>query len=244
MRRFSARGGAVLRRGLALARAEFAVLLTLTVVAGGLWGFVKIAGEVLEGDTDEFDRAVILLLRNPADPSDPIGPVWFEEMMRDATALGSHFFVVLASLSVLFFLMMIRKWGAAVLVLAAVAGGTALSFGLKLAFERTRPDLVPHGAEVYTASFPSGHATLAAVTLLTLGALLTRLQVRRRVKAYFLAVSVLTTLIVGVSRIYLGVHWPTDVMAGWFLGSAWAMLVWLAALWLQRRGKVEPEGDG
>jgi undecaprenyl-diphosphatase len=114
-----------------------------------------------------------------------------------------------------------------------------LSTLLKLGFERPRPDLVPHAVVVYTASFPSGHAMLSAVTWLTLGALLMRVEPRRRVKAYVLALAVLTTLLVGASRIYLGVHWPTDVLAGWCIGAAWALMCWLAALWLQRRGRVE-----
>jgi undecaprenyl-diphosphatase len=85
---------------------------------------------------------------------------------------------------------------------------------------------------------------LSAVTYLTLGALLARLQVRRREKYYFLAISLILTALVGLSRVYLGVHWPTDVLAGWSVGAAWAMFVWLLALWLQRRGDVEHIGNG
>jgi undecaprenyl-diphosphatase len=93
-------------------------------------------------------------------------------------------------------------------------------------------------------SFPSNHAMGSAVTYLTLGALLARLEVKPRVKGYFLVISVLLTVLVGLSRIYLGVHWPTDVLAGWSVGAAWAMGVWLVALWLQRRGKVEQVDAG
>ncbi|MYZ47859.1 phosphatase PAP2 family protein [Propylenella binzhouense] len=236
-------GVALFRRSLALARAEIATLAILLVIAGGSWTFVELAEEVREGSTAAFDRAIILALRNPANLSDPLGPRWFEEMMRDVTALGSTFFITLSAVLVVVYLLMIRKRGAALMVLFSVAGGTLLSFSLKRVFERSRPDLVPHGAEVYTASFPSGHATLSAVTFLTLGVLLTRLEPKRRLKVFFLAVSVGLTLIVGGSRIYLGVHWPTDILAGWALGSAWAMFVWLVALWLQRRGEVEQSVD-
>ena len=145
--------------------------------------------------------------------------------------------------------MLARQRGAARLVAVSVGGGTALSSLLKLGFARPRPDLVPHAVEVYTASFPSGHAMLSAVTYLTLAALLARVQPRRRLRIYVLALAVLTSLLVGASRVYLGVHWPSDVAAGWCVGAAWALLCWLAALRLQRTGRVEradpaPPGDG
>jgi undecaprenyl-diphosphatase len=117
-----------------------------------------------------------------------------------------------------------------------------LSTLLKMGFDRPRPDLVPHGALVYTASFPSGHATLSAVVYLTLGALLARVQPRLVLKLYLLGLAILLTVMVGVSRVYLGVHWPTDVLAGWAVGAAWALLCWATALWLQRRGRVEGPG--
>lgn len=232
-------GRMLVGRGIELARREIGPLAVILLIAAGIWGFGVLASEMLEGETGGFDRAVILALRNPADPSDPLGPRWFEEMARDITALGSMAVLTLVSLVVIGFLVMVRKTGAALLVAASVGGGTLLSILLKSAFERPRPDLVPHAVEVYTASFPSGHAMLTAVTYLTLGALLMRVQPRRRVKVYFLAVAAVVSLLVGVSRVYLGVHWPTDVLAGWCVGSAWAMGCWLAALWLQRQGQVE-----
>ena len=113
---------------------------------------------------------------------------------------------------------------------------------MKWVFSRPRPDLVPHGAEVYTASFPSGHSMMSAVVYLTLGALLARTQSDRSVKTYVLAMAVVLTVLVGTSRVYLGVHWPTDVLAGWALGGAWALVCWSAMTWLQSRGQVEAEG--
>jgi undecaprenyl-diphosphatase len=141
------------------------------------------------------------------------------------------------------FLVFVRKRGAALLVAVSVGGGSALGHLLKFGFDRPRPDLVPHGVLVHTASFPSSHAMMSAVVYLTLGALLARVQPRRRVKAYLLFLGILLTLIVGSSRVYLGVHWPSDVLAGWTLGAAWALLCWLVALWLQRRGQVETNNE-
>jgi undecaprenyl-diphosphatase len=223
---------------LQLGRREIGPLAAVLLAAGSALAFGKLAEEVLEGDTRTFDRTMLLALRDPADLSDPVGPVWVEEMARDVTSLGGTAVLVLVSVAVIGFLLMVRKRGAALLVLGSIGGGVLLSTILKNVFERTRPDLVPHAVHVYTASFPSGHAMLSAVTYLTLGALLTRVQPQRRVKAYLLTVAVVLT---GVSRVYLGVHWPTDVLAGWCIGSAWAMLCWLAALWLQRRGQVEQD---
>ena len=220
------------------------MLATIAILAGGISAFISLADEVVEGDTVDFDRAVILALRNPADLSDPLGPLWLEEAVRDVTALGGNFVLAFVAVAVIGFLLLTRRRGAALLVLASVAGGALIGTALKIGFERPRPDLVPHGAIVYTASFPSNHAVLSAATYLTLGALLARLQVRRREKYYFLAISMTLTALVGLSRIYLGVHWPTDVLAGWSIGAAWAMFVWLIALWLQRRGDVEQIGHG
>ena len=131
----------------------------------------------------------------------------------------------------------------AVLLIVATLGALGLSTLLKNTIDRERPDLVPHHTRVYTASFPSGHSMLAASTFLTMGALLARVQRRKRMKAYILLVAITATLLVGLSRVYLGVHWPTDVLAGWTAGAAWALSCWLLARWLQRRHEVESETE-
>jgi undecaprenyl-diphosphatase len=218
---------------------EAGPLISLTLLSLFAWIFVEIAGEVLEGDVTRFDRTLLLALRSAGDPSDPIGPRWFEEAARDVTGLGGTTVLTFVTLAAIAYLVMTGKSHAALLVLVAVAGGMLLSTALKLGFARPRPDLVPHGARVYTASFPSGHAMLSAVTYLTLGALLARVQPQRRVKAFLLGLAILLTLVIGMSRVYLGVHWPSDVLAGWCGGAAWASLCWFIALQLQRRGEVE-----
>ncbi|RYZ98946.1 MAG: phosphatase PAP2 family protein, partial [Moraxellaceae bacterium] len=177
--------------------------------------------------------------RNPADLSDPIGPRWVEEIGRDFTALGGNAVLTLLTLATVGFLIFEGKRRIAVVVLVATMGALSVSTALKYSFDRERPDLVPHGSVVYTASFPSGHSMLAASTYLTLGALLARVQQRRRMKVYILLVAITLTVLVGISRVYLGVHWPTDVMAGWIAGAGWALMCWLLARWLQQKGAVE-----
>lgn len=222
--------------------AESGVLAALCLLAGTAFGMLELADEIQQGDTRNFDTAILLAFRNPADLADPIGPRWVEVMMKDLTSLGSTAVLALITLAAVGYLIIERKYHAMLFVIAAVGGGTLLSFGLKLGFERPRPDLVAHGAEVFTASFPSGHAMMSTVTYLTLGALLARVQRRHRIKLYFLGVAVAISLIVGVTRVYLGVHWPTDVLAGWTVGAAWGLACWLVALWLQGRGQLETGG--
>jgi undecaprenyl-diphosphatase len=222
--------------------AEVLPLVLLVLFAGGIWAFAELADEVKEGGTRQFDERVLLAFRNPANQKDPLGPPWVEETERDFTALGGVAVMTLLTLGVSGFLLLDRKNHAAVLVLLAVAGGLLLSTVLKHGVDRPRPDLVPHGSYVYTSSFPSGHSTMAAATYLTLGALLGRVHRRRRIKLFLIGFAMLITLLVGVSRVYLAVHWPTDVLAGWTLGGLWALVCWLLARWLQQRGQVETEG--
>lgn len=214
---------------------ELGTLVALLVAAGGLWLFVELGDEVLEGDTVGVDEALLLAFRTAGDPSDPIGPIWAEELARDITGLGSAGILTVVTLAAVGFLFLQGKRHLALYVVAAVTSGVLVSSVLKLAFDRPRPELVPHGHIVYTASFPSGHAMLSAVTYLTLGALLAGAQSSLRMKAYLLGLAAFLSLLVGVSRVYLGVHWPTDVLAGWCVGSAWALLCWAVALWLERR---------
>jgi undecaprenyl-diphosphatase len=221
------------------ARAEIGALAVVLIAALALLGFGILAATVTDGGTAGFDKAVLLALRSGDNLWDPIGPRWLERAVGDVTSLGSFAVLGLITIGAAGYLVADGKRHAAIFVLVATGGGTALSSVMKLLFERPRPDVVAHLVPVQTLSFPSGHAMLSAVTFLTLGAILMRVQPRRRMKAYILAAAITLTLLVGLSRIYLGVHWPTDVLAGWCLGSAWALVCWLVAAWLQARQQVE-----
>jgi undecaprenyl-diphosphatase len=213
---------------------EAATLVALLCAAGGVWLFVELADDVLEGDTAAVDETLLLMLRTADDSTDPLGPTWVEELARDVTGLGGAAVLTILTLAAAGFLGLQRKRWLALYVLAAVASGVIVSTMLKLGFDRPRPDLVPHGQIVYTSSFPSGHSMLSAVVFLTLGALLARGQRNLRLRAYLIVLAVFLTAVVGVSRVYLGVHWPTDVLAGWTAGAAWALLCWAVAARLRR----------
>ena len=232
-----------IRRLRFLPAVEAGTLLSIIIIAGGVLLFSELV-EMIQGEPQAFDRWVLLALRNPGDPADPIGPAWLEIVYRDITSLGGAAVLTLMTAIVVGFLIVDKKRSAALFVLASVAGGTVLSTILKLAFARPRPDVVPHLVAVSSASFPSGHAMLSAVVYLTLGALLSRVEGPLRLKVYILSVAIVLTLLIGISRIYLGVHWPTDVLAGWCAGAAWATLCWRIALTLQRRGEVEGDTAG
>lgn len=225
-----------------LGQRDLVLMLIIAVVAGGAWLFVELAAEVLEGDTASFDEAALLALRNPQDLLDPLGPKWMEEALRDFTALGGAGVSVLLTVGVVGLLYLQERRSMALYVVLAVASGVVISVLLKELFDRPRPDLVPHGSYVVTASFPSGHSMISAVTFLTLGALVARLQQRRSLQLYILSIAVLITFLVGFSRVYLGVHWPTDVLGGWAAGAVWALLCMGVARWLQLRGDIEPSG--
>jgi len=221
-----------------LKRIESRVLILVIGSAGALWGFFNIGSEVREGDTKALDTRLLLMLRNPGDPSDPIGSRSLQEAMRDVTALGGVTVITLVSVvAVLAFLIHRKLWHAG--IFAATVGLAFLSSeGLKDLYDRPRPDLVPHGSYVYSASFPSGHSTLSAAVYLTLAMLIASLERPRGTKRMVFTLAGLLVVSIGFSRIYLAVHWPSDVLAGWCLGAAWALAAWTALLRLGGRDQV------
>ena len=224
-----------LRRALAFARVEFAALSALLVVGLGVAAFAELADDMTEADGQNFDQAVLSALRPEADPSNALGPWWVETAASDLTALGGLSVLALFAVAAVGFLLIQKKRLSAVLLVLGLLGGVTLSEGLKAAFERERPPSAYQAVETLNASFPSGHALLSTVFYLSLAVMLSRAFPRRRLKIYVLGVGIGIAVLVGLTRIYLAAHWATDVFAGWSVGAAWAMALWLVSHAIERR---------
>lgn len=208
----------------------------LVVVVAGL-AFLLLAGEVMEGDTQKLDEAIVQWFRRTDDPGLPKGPPWLREVGIDITALGSFAVLLLLVLAVGGFLWIHQQKRLTLLLLVSTGGGFAINALMKTLFARPRPGVVPHLREVFTPSFPSGHAALSAIVYLTIGVLLFEVVKGRRARLYCLAVAMGATGLVGFSRVYLGVHYPSDVLAGWATGIAWATMCWVAVQYAAGRRK-------
>lgn len=213
-------------------------VILLALVAGG--GLLALATDGAPADgLRRLDRAVLLALR--ADAADPLGPPWVEAALRDLTALGSVAVLAAMTVATALFLTLEGRPRAALHALAVFCGSGILVQLLKQGFARPRPGIVAHALQVTGWSFPSGHSLMSTATLLTLGALLGAGRRRTAIRRYFLGLAAVLAFVVGASRVYLGVHWPSDVVAGWLLGGAWAALAWRAG---RRLGIELPPGAG
>ena len=226
-----------------LERHEIAWLLAGVGVCLLLWGFLALASEVMEGDTRKLDDRILLALRKSDDPSRPIGPAWLETSLLDVTAIGGPTVLGLVVVSVAGFLVLQTRYHTALVILATAASGEVANSVMKSLFLRPRPDVVPHLREGASTSFPSGHAMESAIIYLTLGAMLMRLAERRVTKVYCIGMAICVTLLVGISRVYLGVHYPTDVVAGWMFGFFWASLCWIIARRFEKETGVAEERE-
>ena len=219
----------------------------LTWLAAGLgacvllFAFVSLAGEVMEGDTQAFDTKIVRALRDPLDAARPIGPDWMEGVLLDVTAIGSTTVLGLMTAAVTGFLVLQTRYRTAVVIAVTSLSAELLTAAMKHAFNRPRPSVVPHLRVVVSTSFPSGHAMESAIVYLTLGAILMRAAESRLTKSYILGVAVLLTALVGISRVYLGVHYPTDVIGGWIIGFMWASICWLVAQQFEGTAHIESE---
>jgi undecaprenyl-diphosphatase len=226
----------------ALAGPDLRILVAALALIAGVWVFAELADEVGEGDSHRLDTAVLQAARDPVDPTRPRGPEWLGEAALDVTALGGTTVLGLVIAALTGLALVLRKPHMALLLLAAGGGGMLVNSGLKLLFDRERPTVVPQLDAVHTLSFPSGHAMVSAAVYLSLAVLAARLVRPRAAKVYIMTVAVALALAIGVTRVYLGVHYPTDVLAGWLAGGLWALLCGVVARLLQRRGAVEQAG--
>ncbi|MFS0710791.1 phosphatase PAP2 family protein [Brevundimonas phoenicis] len=230
---------AFLTRALRVARTEIAAVAAMLVVALGVLTFIEVADDMREADGQAFDHAVLAAVRPFADdPGRPWGPWWLHEAAADLTSLGGISVLTLFAVIAIGFLLIMGKRLSALMLVVGLAGGVALSEGLKALFERERPPEIYQAVETLNASFPSGHALLSTVFYLTLGVMLTRAFPRKRLKAYVLGCAVVIALLIGLTRIYLGAHWASDVFAGWSVGAAWSMALWLVAYAAERRQRL------
>lgn len=222
-----------------LAARELGPLLVLVLAGCALLLFWRLASEVNEGDSFALDRHLLLAFRQPGDLGAVVGPRWLKLAMIDFTALGGGTVLTLVTLVAAGYLVAARKYRTSLFLLAAAVSGSLLEAGLKGLLGRARPSVVPHLVEVTTLSFPSGHAMNSAIIYLTIALVLSRTVAARRVRLYLRGIAIALVTVIGVSRVYLGVHYPSDVLGGWLVGSAWATLCWSAALWLQHRRGIE-----
>jgi len=225
------------------------LLLSVLVLMGAAgWLFIEIQDEVREGDMLNFDERILLLFRVPDAPERLRGPDGLEYVVRDLTALGGTAVLTLLVLGVAGFFLLRRQFQPLVLMLTTVIGGTLLMAALKNFYARPRPELIPRLMDEHSHSFPSGHSTMATVVYLTLAVMVAAFQEQRRMRVYIVGFGALLAGLIGLTRVMLGVHYPSDVAAGWTLGVVWALLGWLVAQWLKRRrpgleASADPEVD-
>lgn len=223
-------------------RYELVFATMATAFLGLMYVFVVLAGEITEGDTQKFDERILLALRRGDDLHTPIGPAWLKGAMLDITALGGPICLGIFSAALIGLLFIEGQRRVAWLSVLAICGGTSLSFALKELFGRARPSIVPHLREVTSTSFPSGHAMSAAVVYLTIGVMLAKAVRGKWAKAYCMSWGAMLALLVGTSRIYLGVHYPSDVLGGWIAGLTWASGCWIVSQFIPTMQLVpEPE---
>ncbi|MDZ4778042.1 MAG: phosphatase PAP2 family protein [Alphaproteobacteria bacterium] len=220
-------------------RLEIVPLLGFLLPAFLIYATIEMMDEVSEGEADPIDRAILATMREPGAPHEPIGPEWFIIAMKDITSLGSTTVLTLIVLSAAGYLLISRRYRLAGIFAASMIAGTLFNALLKNIFERARPEFVAAGVPIDSFSFPSGHAMLSAITYLTLGALLARSDRQKAHKGYIVGLAIVITLLIGSSRLYLGVHYPTDVLAGWSIGALWALGTW----WIARRLAPSRTGD-
>jgi undecaprenyl-diphosphatase len=218
-----------------LSKIDFKVFISILIIIIGTTFFIILANNVSAGNTKSFDHWAMEVFRQPDNPTQSIGNELVTSSVRDITALGSGVVIILFTLAVLGFLLFQKKYIMFYLILGATLGGGLLGFLLKEIFGRERPNLIYHLMPATSLSFPSGHSMMSMVLYLSFAALLIRIPYNRSIKIYIISIALFLSIIIGISRIYLGVHYATDVLAGWSIGLAWASFCWLFAQYLEQK---------
>lgn len=214
---------------------EIYFLVVLLGMAISLFVFVQIADAVSEGNTLSLDKKILLLFRNHDNPSIALGPERLPYIVRDITALGSGTLLTMITLFVVLYLALKKEIRSIIYVLSAAIGGGILVQLLKQFFARQRPEIVTHLVSEATMSFPSGHSAMSAVVYLSIAVLLTKVEKSYKTRVFLISTALIISFLVGLSRIYLGVHYPTDVLAGWMLGLFWALFCWFVATIIENK---------
>lgn len=204
-------------------------------IAAAVLILTLIGATIARGHQFAFDRAIMLAMREPEDMRIPEGPAWLKQAMIDITALGGETVLTIVVIATVGFLALRRHWLTAGLVLGGTISGSWAVGLVKTLVGRPRPALIDHIVQVWSASFPSGHAANSAIIYLTVTLLLAQIVEERAVRWYMMGTAILLVFAIGCSRVYLGVHWPSDVLAGWSFGTLWALGWWSIGGWFRMR---------
>lgn len=214
---------------------EVSILFIFFAMAVCLFVFIQIAYAVSDGEIYSIDKEILLLFRNSDNPDLTLGSERAQYIMRDITALGSSTILTIIVLFVVLYLAFKKEIRSIIFVLTAAIGGGVLVQILKFLFARPRPEIVPQLVSEISMSFPSGHSAMSAVVYLSLAVLISRIETSKKMRVFFISSALIITFIVGLSRIYLGVHYPTDVLAGWMIGLFWSLLCWFVASIIEKK---------